>query len=113
MALKVLPSNILESIYVGEDVKYRLSVVDHLGDDSIRSIAVAYKDSNGLPVTTNFSKGSAFSLGIISFGLTAFQAGTVAIHIDVICNQKLPDGITYRNFKIKLYLPILDININN
>lgn len=113
MALKVLPDNNLESVYVGENVKYRLSVVDHLGDDSIRSISIVYKDSNDVPVTSSFSKGEDFSSGIITFGLIAFQAGTISIHIDVICNQRLPDEITYRNFKVKLFLPIIDIDDNN
>lgn len=106
MGLKIKPRSVLESIKLGEDPAYEMSMVSQLNGDTVKSHTYVITDSDGSVVTSNFGGGSSESAGVLTFGFIGYATGTYTLTFVVTCNEFLPDATTAREFKFVLTITV-------
>lgn len=106
MALKISPRSNLDNMTKGEETAFEIDVTDELGDDTVNTHTFKVYDSSGTDVTSNFSGNSIILVGVITFGVKAYDVGTYTLEFIITCNEFLPDGTTPKEFSMELTVTI-------
>lgn len=95
--LEITPRSVIE-ININRITQRTLSASTFMGSNTISSVTMAIKDSNGDTVTSNFSGGVSNTTTVITFGLTGYAAGTYTITFTVTANETTPDGTALKYY---------------
>ena len=106
MPLRIDPRDTINSVVVGEEVAFILTLTKELKTKTVNSYTYKVYNSSDVDVTDTFGGGSSILSGVITFGIKAISAGKYILKFIVTCNELLPDEITPYEFYITMTVNI-------